>query len=169
MAPRALDSRPSIGDGVLAGIVASLVYTVVAQTIVTFLYGPSAFFKPFQQIAAVAVGPTALAPDYDLTTATALGTVVHLGVGVIYALIFLALANIMKLSSKPHLIIAGVIYGALIYALNLYMIFPRWFPWFLENSALLQLALHAAAFGGIIGWWLSRSLGDSSASVRGVS
>jgi hypothetical protein len=156
------ERRPSIGDAVLAGIVASLVYTVVAQTIVIAVYGPSAFFKPFQQIAAVAAGPTALTNDYDLTTATALGTIVHLSVGVFYALVFLALANLIKLSSTAHLILAGVIYGALIYALNRYVIFPHWFPWFLENSAGLQVALHALAFGGVIGWWLSRSAGGTS-------
>lgn len=147
---------PTAFDGILAGIIASLAYTVVAQPIVIALYGLDSFFVPFRQIAAVAVGPEALAPDYSAAFATVLGTIVHLAVGIGYALVFLGIARTFKMSSKAALIVAGVIYGVLIYALNLYVIFPRWFPWFLPNNPLLQVSLHALPFGAIIGWWLSR-------------
>ena len=55
-------SRPATpGDAVAAGLVASIVYTIVAQAYVVATAGPQAFFVPFRQIAAVAAGPGALA------------------------------------------------------------------------------------------------------------
>jgi hypothetical protein len=70
--------------------------------------------------------------------------------------VFLGLARAAGLSSKSGMIAAGVLYGVLIYALNLFVIFPAWFPWFLQNNPWLQVTLHALPFGAVIGWWLAR-------------
>jgi hypothetical protein len=148
--------RVSILSAVPAGIVASVAYSIVAEIFVVSLYGTPAVFTPFRQIAAVALGTSALAPEFDVGTAIITGTIVHLIVGIGYAIVFALIASMLGLSSRGPLVVGGMIYGALIYALNLYGIFPRFFPWFLENSPTLQVSLHSLIFGAVIGWWLSR-------------
>lgn len=146
---------PSFKDAAVAGIVASLAYTAVAQPLVVALYGAESFLVPFRQIAAVAVGPSALAPTYDAASAVTIGTGVHLIVGIMYAAVFCVIVRGISLSGSARNIALGMSFGLAIYALNLFVIFPRWFPWFLENNPFLQALLHAFPFGAVLGWWLS--------------
>ncbi len=148
----------TLAPAVTAGVIAALAYTVVAEAVTLAMQGPSALIIPLRQIAAVVVGPQALAPEYDATTAAVLGTIVHVGVGIFYALAFLVLISAVGKSSKGRMAWLGALYGIGIYGLNRLVMFPAWFPWFLENSWLIQVILHALAFGAVIGWWIERRI-----------
>lgn len=144
-------------DVVIAGLVASIVYTIAVQVIILATAGAGSFFTPFRQIAAVAMGPQALSDNFSLPAAVVVGTVVHLVIGVVYAAIFALIAHVSGLRSFWSLVGFGALYGLVIYAVNILVIFPNWFPWFLENSRVVQASLHALAFGAVVGWSLSTS------------
>ena len=147
---------PALLDGLVGGVIAAIVYTMFAQVITVATSGVDAFIIPFRQIAAVVLGEAALSPTYSVVNVAVIGTIVHLVIGALYGVILAVLANAIGLRSMLGLIVGGTVYGLAIYALNLFVIFPQLFPWFLENSAPIQASLHSLTFGAVIGAWLGR-------------
>jgi uncharacterized membrane protein YagU involved in acid resistance len=147
----------SITRGAVSGLVGGIVYFVFAIAITIYLGGFAAVETPLRQIAAVALGPQALSAEYDLTTAVVVANVVHFALSAIYGVIFAVIIRNAAVVSGRSLTVAGAVYGLAIYAINRLVIFPKLFPWFLVNDPVLQSALHALAFGAVIGAWLARS------------
>lgn len=148
--------RLTVARGIVAGLVAGVVYAIFADAITVAMNGMGAAFAPFRQIGAVVLGEAAMSPDFDLATAVAAGTAVHFAISAIYGVVFVVLTRLFGVTAKAPLIIAGAIYGLAAYALNYFVLFPNFFPWFLANEPVIQATLHALAFGAVIGWWLSR-------------
>lgn len=144
-----------IEDGVIGGVVAGLVYSAYALTINVMQNGVETFFFPLRQIGAVALGREALDPSYNLFAAVAAGLAVHVALSAVYGLVFAALARSRDIQSGSALVVWGALYGLAIYLLNLFVVFPAAFPWFLENDPLVQSFGHAVMFGAAIGVWLS--------------
>lgn len=149
-------NRPTLGQGVVGGLVAGVVYFVVAIGITIFLGGLEAVAMPLRQIAAVALGQQALEPTYDLTKVVVTANVVHFALSALYGVLYALIAQLFNVRSPLALIVGGAIYGLVLYAANVFVIFPAFFPWFLANDRVLQATLHALAFGAVNGAWLAR-------------
>lgn len=144
-----------MSDGAIAGIIGGLVYSAYALPVNVLMNGADTLFAPLRQIGAVGLGAQALDPSYDLTTAVAAGLAIHFLLSIVYGMAFAAIANVLNIRSTGSLIIGGALFGLAIYAINLFVAFPMYFPWFLANDRVVQSIGHAVFFGAPLGWWLS--------------
>lgn len=151
-------ARPTVGQGIVGGLIGGVVYFVFAIAITIAMGGLPAVETPLRQIGAVVLGEQALSTEYNLTTAVVAGNIVHFALSAIYGAILALIAQMLGLGGKS-LIVLGAAYGLAIYAVNRLLIFPALFPWFMANDPLIQSVLHALAFGAVIGLWLARRPG----------
>lgn len=130
---------------ILAGIVAGLVFLVVEMLLVPMLLGGSAWGPP-RMIAAIVLGQEVLPPPatfdgFILMTAVAF----HLVLSVLYAVVF---ALVARTWSTGMALVAGIVYGLLIYAVNFYGM-TAMFPWFAEARNYVSILAHAL-FGAVL-------------------
>lgn len=139
---------------VAAGFVAGTVATV-AQLVLWWLAGqPVAenLFRDARLTAALVMGSSVLPPPatarWDILL---VATAVHFVLSIAYAVIPACVCP--RLRSGPALV-AGALYGLLIYAFNLYGM-TRWFPWFVAARDGVTLAAHlvfGATLAGVCHW-----------------
>lgn len=141
-------------EGAIGGLVAAVVYTAFVEIVNVAANGLGAFFVPFRQIGAMLLGPQALDPAYSVVTATLAGTVIHFALAAAFGILVAWIANAVNTRSASVLIALGALLGLGLYALNVFVIFPATFPWFLANDRLAQSVGHAL-FGGVTGAWLA--------------
>lgn len=155
-AASAMDGRALVWrTGAIAGIVGGIFYTLFIEAVNVVANGASAFFHPLRQTGAVVLGSRALDASYDLMTATAAGTAVHLAIAAAFGiLIAWARARFAVLSTGSSIVLGDLIAGLALYALDVFVIFPAAFPWSLENSRLTQSIAHAL-FDAVTGAWLA--------------
>ncbi len=132
---------------------AAVIYTAFVEIINVAANGLGAFFVPFRQIGAIVLGAEALDPAYDVVTATLAGAVVHFALAAAFGVLVALMARAVHARGAAVLIVLGAALGLALYALNVFVIFPAAFPWFLANDRLTQSVGHAL-FGGLTGWWL---------------
>lgn len=111
-----------------------------------------------RRIAAMWIGPAALAPDYPFAIVAIVGTVMHFGLAAIFGLIFTWLTESVAprlVRSRGALLAAATIYGVLLWPLNVYLIAPfvGW-AWFAtETNPVVQAAAHLC-YGVVLGLYL---------------
>jgi hypothetical protein len=149
------DIKWGFQQGLVAGIVAGLVFAVFEMLASAFMMGAGAFFMPLRMIGAIALGPEALDPGYSLWTAGFAGVVVHMVLAIIYGLIFGAVATMLR--GPAALIGVGWIYGLALWLVNFYVIAPTTFPWFLDANPMVQFIAHTFFFGAVLGLWFWNS------------
>ena len=140
--------------GAVAGIAGAVFYTVFVEVVNVLTKGTAEFFFPFRQIGAVVLGPGALKPSYNVFAAAAAGTVVHLVIAAAFGIAIAWVTGRLASLSAGTVIALGLIAGLALYALNVFVVFPAAFPWFLANSRLTQSLGHAL-FGAVTGAWLA--------------
>lgn len=141
-------------EGAVGGIVAAVVYTAFVEIVNVTANGLVAFFVPFRQIGATVLGTEALDPAYDVVTATLAGAAVHFALAAAFGVLVAFIAKAVNARGAAVLIALGIVLGLALYALNVFVIFPAAFPWFLANDRLTQSVGHAL-FGGATGAWLA--------------
>jgi hypothetical protein len=149
------DMRWGLGHGVIAGIVAGIVFAAYEMLVSALMTGAGAFFMPLRMIGAIALGPEALDPGYSLTAAGLAGLLVHVVLAVIYGAIFGELSTVLR--GPAAFVAAGSLFGFVLWLVNFYLIAPTVFPWFLESSPLVQFIGHTFFFGSVLGYYLWKS------------
>ncbi len=110
-------------------------------------------WEPVRMIAAVLLGPQALAPPATLEVGIALtALVVHFGLSIIYAF---ALGMIIRGQSALVSTGIGLGFGLLLYGVNFYL-FSGLYPWFAEARNWVGIVAHLA-YGGVAGWVYMRA------------
>lgn len=142
--------------GAVAGIIATVAYTIFAETANVLINGAEAFFVPFRQLGAIVLGPDALNTDYNLYVVAAIGTAVYFLIGAIFGVVVAFVAARFAAIHGMGLVAFGLVAGLVLYALNVFVVFPALFPWFLGNDRLIQSVAHAL-FGAVTGTWLMKS------------
>lgn len=140
--------------GAIAGIVGGVCYSIFIEAVTIARHGAAAFAVPFRQIAAVVLGPPALDAKFDTLTAIAAGTAMHLALAAMFGIALAWVAPRLTAATAGTLIALGFVSGLVLYAVDVFVIFPAAFPWFLENSRVLQSLAHAL-FGVVTGSWLA--------------
>lgn len=138
----------------VAGIAGAVAYTLFVEVVNVAANGAGAFFRPFRQIGAVVLGPRALDDGYDLVTAVAAGTLVHLLVAAAFGVLVARARTRLRASTVGRSAALGLAAGLAFYAVDVFAIFPAAFPWFLANDRLTQATGHAL-FGAVTGAWLA--------------
>jgi hypothetical protein len=157
--------RQGLRGGVLAGIGFAFVELVMMD-----LQGSHLVVARFlRRIAAMWIGPQALAPDFPFTTVAVVGMLIHFGLSALFGLIFtwLTESHVHELArSRAMLVLAATGYGLLLWPLNLYLIAPfvGW-EWFVqETEPAVQAAAHLC-YGLLLGLYLDHRLGPRPAQA----
>jgi hypothetical protein len=114
---------------------------------------------PPRMIGAMILGEQALQPAYAVSTASVVGVVIHFGLSVGFALLFIALAQpVSTMRSTDTLLVTGSIYGLVLWLMNFYLVAASFgWPWFAEQTnPLVQFLGHTYFYGWILGMHLSR-------------
>ena len=130
-----------IGTVAVAGLVAGTLATVT-QMLLWAVTGEDAWellLRDSRLTAALVLGRPALSPSagVDIRALTA-AAVVHFSLSIIYAALLLP---VTKRLPPTAAMLAGALFGALLYLLNLYAL-TAIFPWFAEARGVIRFAAH---------------------------
>lgn len=122
----------TIAMGALAGLIGSLAMAMFAM-IAASTYQGTGFFTPLYHIASVFIDPSTMMTSmqqamgggsFSFSFGPALvGVVVHMMVGVMYGIVFAFMVKAIKVSG-PMLLLAGVIYGAIVFVVSAWVGLP---------------------------------------------
>jgi hypothetical protein len=133
-------------NAIYAGMIAALISLLVETPVLWFVYGDTQWAAA-RMTAAMVLGARVLSPPtFDLTI-VAVASIIHVGLSVGYGL---ALAPLLRRRRLGTAVGVGVVYGLLLYAVNLHGIAPILFPWFSALQTGLTVFSHAV-FGATLG------------------
>lgn len=129
---------------VIAGLVAGMAFLMIEMAMLVMM-GQSPWGPP-RMMGAIVLGRGALTPPdtFDMVV-IGVAMMLHLTLSVMYALAFAFVGG--RLALLPSML-AGAIFGAIIYAINFYG-FTSLFPWFAMARGMGSVAGHVA-FGVIL-------------------
>lgn len=126
-----------IGAGVAAGVVSTLVQ-VLLWVIFTDEF-PAVLFRDARLTAALALGGRVLPPPATFDAGVWIAAMfIHFALSICYAALLAPLAT--RIGSAMALV-AGAVFGAAIYVVNLYG-FTEVFPWFTQARGWITVAAH---------------------------
>jgi hypothetical protein len=150
-APRSWVRHVAVG-----GIVAGATFGAFQLAVAGASGGAS---TPVRLIATIAVGGRALQPSYPLIDAARTATAIHLVLSVVFALIFMAIAQPRPSVRSPGIVVLkGSLFGAILWIVNFYVLAPvlEW-TWFADRTRpLVQWMAHTFFFGAVLGTAVSR-------------
>lgn len=137
--------RARWASAVAAGAVAGIAF-IAAVSVLGSIFLGDGVWTPFHRIAAMALGPGALA-DIDAFDARVISTAlaIHLGLAAFYGLVLSFLIPEFTRRNAPWL---GAVAGLLIYLVNFYG-FSGLFPWMVDMRGPVTLLSHAV-FGSLL-------------------
>ncbi len=149
-------------QGLRGGVLAGIGFAVVELVMLDLQGGHLVVARFLRRIAAMWIGPQALAPDFPFTTVAVVGLLIHFGLSALFGLIFtwMTESRIHELARpRAMLVLAATGYGLLLWPLNLYLIAPfvgwEWFAQ--ETEPAVQAAAHLC-YGLLLGLYLSHRL-----------
>jgi hypothetical protein len=135
--PSPIKWSAAVWAGIAAGIVSSAVEIVLWRIFADTL--PQILYRDTRFAAALVLGPQVLGrtgpPDAHVVVAA---TIVHFTLSVVYAIVLARL--IVRLHAGTALL-AGAIFGAVLYAINMYG-FTAIFPWFAADRDAITAIAH---------------------------
>lgn len=155
-------ARVGLGEGAaagVAGLIAGLAY-LGAQMGFSALLGLGGALASLQRIAAILLGPDALAP-HPASTDLAMGLLIHLPLSLVAGCF---IGHMARGRGAPASAAIGAAIGLAFYGLAFYLIAPSAFPWFVDVRNAATAADHVM-FGAIAGY-LSIALQRTPASPR---
>ncbi len=134
-------------SAVWSGLIAGLVFLALELILVPLLQGGSPWGPP-RMIAAIGMGKEVLPPPatFDLGIVV-VAMLIHFVLTIVYGLI---LALIIHRMSRGMAIVAGAVFGLVLYAINFYG-FTALFPWFAMARGGLSIFVHLV-FGVVAAW-----------------
>lgn len=153
--------KTATGRAVVAGLVAGVVFMIAEMVLVGTIGGGS----PPRMIAAIAMGKDVLPPpaSFDLGVIM-VGMIVHFALSAVLGVIFALIADRFVTSTIVG-IVAGTVFGLIVYALHFYGM-TALFPWFAMARNGISILAHAI-FGAVLGWYLYRDRVAITADARG--
>jgi len=134
--------------GAVGGLVAGLVFLIMELALVPTV-GGGELWAPPRMMGAIVLGSDALPPPATFDAAiVAVGMIVHFALSAVLGVIFAFGAAKLKLSGAMA-IVAGAVFGLLVYVVNFYG-FTAVFPWFAMARNAITIASHVV-FGAVLG------------------
>jgi hypothetical protein len=150
-------TRFGIVHVVRAGVLGGVLFGAFEMLAAAVLIGPAAFYTPFRMIAAIVLGPQALAPDYSPAMTGVVAVAVHLVLSIGFAVVFSSITS--PAGTDATLALSGMAFGIALWLVNFYGIATvagwTWFPD--RTNPIAQFVAHAFFYGCPVGWYLARS------------
>lgn len=152
--------------GILGGILGGIAFTI-AEVALTALTGLPPL-TPIRTISAVALGPTALYPDFPLVQVFGAFVVVQAIVSTFWGLVFALLISVAPMLSQnsSRLLLSGLIFGTFVWLIDFYLIGPFLFPWIWLANPWIQFVAHTFFFGGGLALYFLRLVERRTASYH---
>ena len=150
-------------QGLRGGFVAGTGFALIELLAMGIREGQIEVDRLLRRIAAMWIGPAALAADYPFATVAVVGTVMHFSFSALFGLIFtwLTESHLPRLvRSRRALLATATIYGLLLWPVNVYVIAPfvGW-EWFAQETEPAVLAAAHLCYGVLLGLYLDRNAG----------
>ena len=149
-------------QGLRGGVLAGIGFAFVELVMMDLQGGHLVVARFLRRIAAMWIGPQALAPDFPFTVVAVVGMLIHFGLSALFGLLFtwLTESRVQELArSRVILLVATTVYGLLLWPLNVYVIAPfigwEWFAQ--ETTPAVQAAAHLC-YGFLLGLYLDHRL-----------
>lgn len=127
----------AISAGIVAGVIATAVQVALWWVFLDAL--PWIFYRDARLTAAIVMGQEVLPPPATFDWAVMLvATLFHFVISIIYSLI---LARLISCLGRISSILAGGVYGIILYVINMYVI-TIVFPWFSEVRDWITIFTH---------------------------
>lgn len=135
-APTQSEIKPGFGRtlivGAVAGVIGSLVMAMFAM-IAAATYQHTGFFTPLYHIGSLLVDPSTMMTSMEAGMAgsnfyfvfgpAVVGALIHMTVGAMYGVLFAVVVRMGKLRGMP-LVLAGLVYGAVVFAVSAWIGLP---------------------------------------------
>ncbi|MBA3577478.1 MAG: hypothetical protein H0W39_07705 [Sphingomonas sp.] len=142
---RSLDWKAALWAGIAAGVV----FMALEMLLVMLVKGDSPWAPP-RMIAAMVMGKDVLPPPAPFDGGVmAVAMMIHMVLSVVLGLVLGWLISSWRLGMATA-IIAGTLFGLIIYFVNFYLFTGIW-PWFAMARGPISIFAHAA-FGFVLGW-----------------
>lgn len=154
---QSLDVRSDrrIADGILAGVLAGTVF-LAAEVVAAAVRGESG--EPLRIAASILLGREVLLPGQATVLVLVSGALLHYALSIAFGIVWAIVSEpLLRAASRPGTAHppAAIVYGVVLWLVNVELLGRALFPWVLEASALLQLLLHALAFGLPLGLYFA--------------
>ncbi len=140
-----------IGAGLFAGIIFGLVLTLIS------LLRGDPVLQPMQAYASIAAGSRAAESGYPASQAAVIGALVLLGISIVLGIIFMAIVALLtqfRRGMGPVVVLLGIGFGALAWAVLFRGVFVTNYPAFAELDGFWHgFVAHLFAFGLPLGWY----------------
>lgn len=156
---------PDVARGMGAGFGAGLVFLVFQTGLAA--WAGSDLLAPLRMAGAILLGPAALGSGFGPGISEAVGAGVHVVLSILYGGILGGLASGAR--NRFGVFGLGMMFGFVLWVLNLHFFAPLWFPWFTVTDGVVQLAGHVLVFGAFLGLFLAAGIRRSWESVPGPS
>jgi hypothetical protein len=142
---------------------------IIFKMAMAALLGGNALF-PLRVIGAMTLGAPAFDTQSSLLVTTIAALSVHMGLSLLYAAAFWMTARSIPMlrRNRTLLLLAASATGFLLWAVNLYVFAPLFFPWFTDNTLLVEMTARVLFFGFPIGLVLSNTLLPHTAVLRPI-
>ena len=142
---RTLDWKAAIWAGIIAGVVFMMLEMVLVATV-----GGGSPWGPPRMIAGMVMGEAVLPPPATFDGGILLvAMMIHFVLSIVFAIILGWVISNWQLSLAAS-IVAGLVFGLLIYFVDFYVFTAIW-PWFAMARNLISIFAHAM-FGLVLGW-----------------
>ncbi|WP_025040800.1 hypothetical protein [Nitrosospira briensis] len=132
-----LNWKAAVSSGIVAGVVATGVQIFLWLMFTDAL--PHIFYRDARFTAAILLGQGVLPPPATFDwKVVIIATVIHFVISIVYSLI---LARLLSRVGTVFSLLAGFIYGLLIYTVNMYGV-TAIFPWFSEARDWITVVTH---------------------------
>jgi hypothetical protein len=142
--------RPSrfVSTALHAGMVAGAV-SLAIETPIVWLRADELPWAAARMAAAMVLGPSVLSPPTFDAGLVALAFAVHFGLSILFAL---PLVWVTPGETFRQAVAIGIAFGAIVYAINLHILAPMFFPWFeaLQNGMTFFSHLTLGATAGAV-------------------
>ena len=145
--------------GAIGGVIAGVVFAIFDMVMAAAFGNP--FIAPLRMIAGILLGPAALTPAVDPTTAVIVGLAVHFVLSAAFGGVFgVAIRLVPTLAqSSAVLVLSASVYGLLLWLVNFQVIGALFFPWFTQIDQLVfGFIAHTFFFVTPLGLYLARTL-----------
>lgn len=130
---------PDAVAGILCGLVAGVAY-LAAQMSFSALSSSGDAWEPLQRIAAILLGEDAAPPSADVTfTIVGMALLIHFALAIVFGRI---VDWVARGSTLLRGAVRGAAVGAVIYAVDFWLLAPLAFPWFAQTRGLATGADH---------------------------
>jgi hypothetical protein len=152
-------NRTLIIHAIPLGLMAGLGFAAFQMLAAAWQMGSRGLFMPLRMIGAILLGRQALDPSYGVAYAVIVGLMVHVTLSIGFAVLFVVLFQPGRpLRSMRQLLLAGCLYGVLLWIVNFYVVAPilgwYWFPD--RTSPAMQFLAHTFFYGYPLGYFFWR-------------